>query len=115
MAARSSLLRRIAALAPLAPRLVRLAHHDYPDRLLARRLHQARARRGDRQRDAEGAPGTGPALDLDPPAMSGHHRVAHREPEPRPAAYVLGGEERVEDAAEDIGREIGRASGRERG
>src|SRR5213078_1423468 len=50
MAARSSLLRRptpgarparrtssvVAALAALAPRLVRLAHHDYPDRLLAR-------------------------------------------------------------------------------
>src|SRR2546426_11983146 len=49
MAARSSLLRRptpgarparrtssvVAALAALAPRLVRLAHHDYPDRLLA--------------------------------------------------------------------------------
>src|SRR5207245_6831927 len=35
MAARSSLLRRIAALAALAPRLVRLAHHDYPDGLLA--------------------------------------------------------------------------------
>jgi len=48
MAARSSLLRRptpgarparrtssvVAALAALAPRLVRLAHHDYPDRLL---------------------------------------------------------------------------------
>src|SRR6266576_3299934 len=50
MAARSSLLRRptpgahparrtssvVAALAALAPRLVRLAHHDYPDGLLAR-------------------------------------------------------------------------------
>src|SRR5213076_666504 len=50
MAARSSLLRRqtpgarparrtssvVAALAALAPRLVRLAHHDYPDRLLGR-------------------------------------------------------------------------------
>src|SRR5437867_6579353 len=35
MAARSSLLRRIAALAALAPRLVRLAHHDYSDGLLA--------------------------------------------------------------------------------
>src|SRR6266403_2298648 len=49
MVARSSLLRRltpgarparrissvVAALAALAPRLVRLAHHDYPDRLLA--------------------------------------------------------------------------------
>src|SRR6266513_975421 len=43
--ARSSLLRRafrhassvVAALAALAPRLVRLAHHDYPDRLLAMR------------------------------------------------------------------------------
>src|SRR6266566_8959606 len=49
MAARSSLLRRptpgarparrtssvVAALAALAPRLVRLAHHDYSDRLLA--------------------------------------------------------------------------------
>src|SRR6266571_516205 len=35
MVARSSLLRRIAALAALAPRLVRLAHHDYPDGLLA--------------------------------------------------------------------------------
>src|SRR5438093_13632714 len=42
MAARSSLLRRairhassvVAALAALAPRLVRLAHHDYPDGLL---------------------------------------------------------------------------------
>src|SRR5229473_5982444 len=48
MAARSSLLRRptpgarparrtssvVAALAALAPRLVRLAHHGYPDRLL---------------------------------------------------------------------------------
>src|SRR3989475_6712001 len=42
--ARSSLLRRtfthassvVAALAALAPRLVRLAHHDYPDRLLGR-------------------------------------------------------------------------------
>src|SRR5207247_3987368 len=40
--ARSSLLRRafrhassvVAALAALAPRLARLAHHDYPDRLL---------------------------------------------------------------------------------
>src|SRR5207244_11026474 len=51
MVARSSLLRRptpgarparrtssvVAALAALAPRLVRLAHHDYPDRLLGRR------------------------------------------------------------------------------
>src|SRR2546422_1821772 len=50
MAARSSLLRRptpgarparrtssvVAALAALAPRLVRLAHHDYPDGLLGR-------------------------------------------------------------------------------
>src|SRR5213076_2017556 len=43
IAARSSLLRRalghassvVAALAALAPRLVRLAHHDYPDGLLA--------------------------------------------------------------------------------
>src|SRR5437762_762376 len=39
MVARSSLLRRVAALAalapPLAPRLVRLAHHDYPNGLLA--------------------------------------------------------------------------------
>src|SRR5438876_254353 len=35
MVTRSSLLRRIAALAALAPRLVRLAHHDYSDRLLA--------------------------------------------------------------------------------
>src|SRR5213080_1161624 len=35
MVARSSLLRRIAALAALAPRLVRLAHHHYPDGLLA--------------------------------------------------------------------------------
>src|SRR6058998_2706658 len=34
MAARSSLLRRIAALPALAPRLVRLARHDYSDRLL---------------------------------------------------------------------------------
>src|SRR5207245_10038064 len=34
MVARSSLLRRIAALAALAPRLVRLAHHEYSDRLL---------------------------------------------------------------------------------
>src|SRR5207245_3141834 len=42
--ARSSLLRRafrhassvVAALAALAARLVRLAHHDYPDSLLAR-------------------------------------------------------------------------------
>src|SRR3989449_5760539 len=34
MAARSSLLRRIAALAALAPRLVRLARRDYPDGLL---------------------------------------------------------------------------------
>src|SRR5207247_270076 len=34
MVARSSLLRRIAALAALAPRLVRLAHHHYPDGLL---------------------------------------------------------------------------------
>src|SRR5436309_6102621 len=52
MAARSSLLRRptpgarparrtssvVAALAALAPRLVRLAHHDYSDRLLATAL-----------------------------------------------------------------------------
>src|SRR3989440_2346165 len=52
MAARSSLLRRptpgahparrtssvVAALAALAPRLVRLAHHDYPDGLLGMRL-----------------------------------------------------------------------------
>src|SRR5881409_1711969 len=45
--ARSSLLRRafrhassvVAALAALAPRLVRLAHHDYPDGLLAQRDH----------------------------------------------------------------------------
>src|SRR5437667_11005067 len=50
MAARSSLLRRptpgarparrassgVAALAALAPRLVRLVHHDYPDGLLGR-------------------------------------------------------------------------------
>src|SRR5437870_1608013 len=35
MVTRSSLLRRIAALAALAPRLVRLAHHDYSDGLLA--------------------------------------------------------------------------------
>src|SRR5437867_7213060 len=42
MAARSSLLRRIAALAALAPRLVRLAHHDYPDRLLASLLLRLR-------------------------------------------------------------------------
>src|SRR5438876_9551095 len=65
--ARSSLLRRafrhassvVAALAALAPRLVRLAHHDYSDRLLRRtaerhpRSHRA-ARVGDQspQRDA---------------------------------------------------------------
>src|SRR5881227_3135224 len=42
MAARSSLLRRIAALAALAPRLVRLAHHDYPDRLLREGARKAR-------------------------------------------------------------------------
>src|SRR5256885_335316 len=57
---------------------------------LPRRRPRAGPRRGDRQRAGEGAPGPGPALALDPPAMSGHHRVAHREPEPRPAAYVLG-------------------------
>src|SRR5439155_3410194 len=46
--ARSSLLRRafrhassvVAALAALAPRLVRLAHHDYPDGLLVERVPQ---------------------------------------------------------------------------
>src|SRR5204863_3896477 len=49
MAARSSLLRRafsrassvVAALAALAPRLVRLAHHDYPDGLLGAMAHRA--------------------------------------------------------------------------
>src|SRR5207248_840028 len=74
---------------------------------LARGLCQARARRTDRQSDAEGAPGAGRALDVDPPAVGRHHRVAHREPEPRPAAHVLGGEEGVEDAAEDGGRDAG--------
>src|SRR5437667_2319737 len=75
---------------------------------LARRgLRQARARRTDRQPDAEGAPGAGRALDVDPPAVGRHHRVTHREPEPRPAAHVLGGEEGVEDAAEDGGRDAG--------
>src|SRR5213593_1842884 len=57
MAARSSLLRRptpgarparrtssvVAALAALAPRLVRLAHHDYSDGLLALRADAERA------------------------------------------------------------------------
>src|SRR5437867_7255503 len=78
-----------------------------PVSFLARGLRQARARRADRQPDAEGAPGAGRALDVDPPAVGRHHRVAHREPEPRPAAHVLGGEEGVEDAAEDGGRDAG--------
>src|SRR5437870_5231986 len=57
MVARSSLLRRptpgarparrtssvVAALAALAPRLVRLAHHDYSDRLLRREPHRGDA------------------------------------------------------------------------
>src|SRR5213593_2682825 len=43
MAARSSLLRRIAALAALAPRLVRLARHDYPDGLLGTERRGERA------------------------------------------------------------------------
>src|SRR5438094_2394056 len=38
MVARSSLLRRIAALAALTPRLVRFAHHGYPERLLVARI-----------------------------------------------------------------------------
>src|SRR2546426_765927 len=74
MVARSSLLRRltpgarsarrtssvVAALAALAPRLVRLAHHDYPDRLL---VSDAPAR-VHRRPPALGAPAVGalPAL-----------------------------------------------------
>src|SRR5207237_2843102 len=63
MAARSSLLRRpppgarparrtssvVAALAALAPRLVRLAHHGYPDRLLMARIIVSGARPTGRQ------------------------------------------------------------------
>src|SRR5438094_9236730 len=73
MAARSSLLRRptpgarparrtssvVAALAALAPRLVRLAHHDYPDRLLGSRAGARRLRRG-----RGGRTGSGRALGL---------------------------------------------------
>src|SRR5207253_7682238 len=49
MVARSSLLRRVAALGALAPRLVRLAHHDYSDGLLAMaiRITRVYTRRGD--------------------------------------------------------------------
>src|SRR6266568_2771935 len=61
--ARSSLLRRafrhassvVAALAALAPRLVRLARHGYPDRLLARRMPPPLA--GLRALDLTDAPG----------------------------------------------------------
>src|SRR2546428_1600408 len=75
MAAGSSFLRRppsgarparrtssvVAALAALAPRLVRLAHHDYPDRLLGAALQPAQQDHGDthrdrRVRDVEGGP-----------------------------------------------------------
>src|SRR5206468_281175 len=50
MVARSSLLRRIAALAALAPRLLRLAHHEYSDRLLdaAERALASAGRGGER-------------------------------------------------------------------
>src|SRR5213076_2532381 len=74
MAARSSLLRRIAALAALAPRLVRLAHHGYPDRLLAELQRREREQRAHHRDDPEADDDLrlGPAEELEV-VMDGRH------------------------------------------
>src|SRR2546425_5383824 len=94
MVARSSLLRRstpgahparrtssvVAALAALAPRLVRLAHHGYSDRLLVAGLPAAPGRAG----AARGAP---PPL----PPPGGRGAPSPVRPPPRPAGRRAGG------------------------
>src|SRR3989442_11078414 len=91
MVARSSLLRRptpgahparrtssvVAALAALAPRLVRLAHHDYSDRLLERTYPYERAGNagGPRRRLDGAAPGRAAGLGN---ARSARARVPRR-------------------------------------
>src|SRR5213076_814547 len=75
--ARSSLLRRafrhassvVAALAALAPRLVRLAHHDYPDRLLGARGAEVPQLGGEAARAV---------LDHDVAAVAQRARVEHQ-------------------------------------
>src|SRR2546429_4848072 len=100
MVARSFLLRRptpgarparrtssvVAALAALAPRLVRLAHHGYPDRLLTDAARRARLpaargadRAGARARACGGAPARARARRRAPPPR------AHRRPARLPA------------------------------
>src|SRR5207249_5151144 len=88
MVARSSLLRRptsgarparrtssvVAALAALAPRLVRLAHHGYPDRLLAELERREREQRAHHRDDPEADDDLrlGPAEELEV-VMDGRH------------------------------------------
>src|SRR5206468_8563850 len=83
MAARSSLLRRayrhassvVAALAALAPRLVRLAHHDYPDGLLARAAARVMATRDERGRSFDLRVQSGYPLDRGGLSARGRHRA----------------------------------------
>src|SRR5206468_11559274 len=93
MAARSSLLRRIAALAALAPRLVRLAHHDYPDGLLVAR----RELRAEAAQAAEVDAGAGRDEEPQRPAQAGE-----RLPGPGHLVQLPGGvSERAEERRSD--------------
>src|SRR5437773_6226309 len=114
MAARSSLLRRIAALAALAPRLVRLAHHDYPDRLL---VSDAPAR-VHRRPPALGAPAVGALPALRPVEgirtrgagrgdRLSRRRRGERPPPPRRLPPALRAPRRVVRAGEERAREPG--------
>src|SRR5438552_15133416 len=92
MVARSSLLRRptsgarparrtssvVAALAALAPRLVRLAHHGYPDRLLAELERREREQRAHHRDDPEADDHLrhGPAEELDAGREGRHAQAA---------------------------------------
>src|SRR5437667_11885623 len=104
MAARSSLLRRptpgarparrtssvVAALAALAPRLVRLAHHDYSDRLLVwcPRGGLSRERRAGSRGGGASTPAAGPGSTLAVKPPRGHHTSV---PDPKSVANVGGG------------------------
>ena len=88
-----------------------VVHHQNAERV-GHRAHgwrrlrlTARARRDDRQLDQEARASLARVLRPDATLVLAHDAEGDREPEPRPRAGGLGGEERVEDALEQVGRD----------
>src|SRR2546428_11145831 len=104
MVARSSLLRRafrhassvVAALAALAPRLVRLAHHDYPDGLLGGSRQQHRERRADAGRAGD--------PDVSPVRLDDRLRDEETEAGPLRALHLAHAAILLEEAGGIVGR-----------